>query len=133
MVASHKTKISEMKGIGRTMPITMIAFLIGSLSVIGLPPFGGTWSKWYLALGAAEAHHVALVAVLMISSLLNVGYLLPVAIRAFFLPEESDAKTGIKEAPAFCVVPICLTAIGCLVLFFFAGEIYKLLLPSTQS
>ena len=133
MVASHKTKISEMKGIGRTMPITMIAFLIGSLSVIGLPPLGGTWSKWYLALGAAEAHHVALVAVLMISSLLNVGYLLPVAIRAFFLPEESDAKQGIKEAPAFCVVPICLTAIGCLVLFFFAGEVYKLLLPITQS
>ncbi len=133
MVAAHKTKISEMRGIGRTMPVTMTAFLIGSLSVIGLPPFGGTWSKWYLALGAADAHQVALVAVLMISSLLNVGYLLPVSIRAFFLPEEEGEKPKIREAPAFCVVPICMTAIGCIVLFFFADELYRMLLPITQT
>ncbi len=49
MVATHKTEISQMRGIGRAMPVTMGAFLIGSLSIIGLPPFGGLWSKWYLA------------------------------------------------------------------------------------
>ncbi|MCZ6623230.1 MAG: proton-conducting transporter membrane subunit, partial [Deltaproteobacteria bacterium] len=47
-VATHKTKVSEMNQLGKTMPITMFCFLIGSLSVIGLPPFGGLWSKWYL-------------------------------------------------------------------------------------
>jgi NADH:ubiquinone oxidoreductase subunit 5 (subunit L)/multisubunit Na+/H+ antiporter MnhA subunit len=84
--ATHKTKVSELDGIGRVMPFTMFAFLLGALSVIGLPPFGGSWSKWYLALGAADAGYIVIVAVLMISSLLNVAYLLPVVGRAFFLP-----------------------------------------------
>ncbi|MCP3692916.1 MAG: monovalent cation/H+ antiporter subunit D family protein, partial [Planctomycetaceae bacterium] len=47
-VAAHKTEISDMRGIGRVMPVTLFAFLLGSISVIGLPPFGGSWSKWYL-------------------------------------------------------------------------------------
>ena len=46
-VALHKTEISTMNGIGRQMPFTMAAFLIGALSIIGLPPCGGAWSKWY--------------------------------------------------------------------------------------
>ncbi|MDH3561419.1 MAG: proton-conducting transporter membrane subunit, partial [Gammaproteobacteria bacterium] len=46
LVATHKTEISQMRGLGRRMPITMMAFLIASLSIIGLPPAGGTWSKW---------------------------------------------------------------------------------------
>ena len=53
-VATHKTEISDMQGLGRTMPFTFGAFCIGALSIIGLPPFAGTWSKWYLALGAAD-------------------------------------------------------------------------------
>ena len=52
MVASHKTEISDMKGIGRQMPFTMFAFFIASLSIIVLPPLGGEWSKWYRVLGA---------------------------------------------------------------------------------
>ena len=50
-VATHKTNISQMTGLGRAMPITFIAFLIGSLSIIGLPPLGGSWSKWLLIMG----------------------------------------------------------------------------------
>ncbi|RPG02937.1 MAG: monovalent cation/H+ antiporter subunit D family protein, partial [Rhodospirillaceae bacterium TMED63] len=53
MVASHKTEISQMRGLGWRMPFTFAAFLLGALSVIGLPPLGGSWSKWYIALGAA--------------------------------------------------------------------------------
>ena len=48
-----------MTGIGRKMPVTMLAFLVASLSIIGLPPLGGTWSKWTLALGALDAGHVS--------------------------------------------------------------------------
>ena len=77
-VAAHKTEISDMRGIGRVMPVTTFAFMIGALSVIGVPPFGGSWSKWYLALGAVDAHQALLVAVLMISSLLNIAYLMPI-------------------------------------------------------
>jgi len=132
-VAAHKTEISDMRGIGRTMPVTTFAFLLGSLSVIGLPPFGGAWSKWYLALGAAEAHHGVLVAVLMISSLLNIAYLLPIPVRGFFsAPDSGPDDVGIKEAPLFCLVPLCLTAAGGVVLFFFADKIYELLAPIAQ-
>jgi len=146
-VAAHKTEISDMDGIGRTMPITMTAFFIGSLSVIGLPPFGGAWSKWFLALGALEADKAIFVAVLMISSLLNVAYLMPIVARAFFVAPsetgpsdddegalqgtvlEANGGSSIKEAPTFCLVALCATAAGCLALFFFADELYQLLTP----
>ena len=134
MVAAHKTEISDMAGIGKTMPVTMFAFFVGSLSVIGLPPLGGSWSKWYLALGAADAGQFIFAAVLIVSSLLNVAYLMPIVARAFFAaPAFGPAgPTPIREAPAFCVVPLCLTALGCLALFFGADEIYRLLAPIAQ-
>ena len=132
-VTTHKTEISDMRGIGWTMPVTTLAFLLGSLSVIGLPPFGGSWSKWYLALGAAEDHHGLLVAVLMISSLLNIAYLMPIPVRGFFLaPTDGSERSTIKEAPVFCLIPLCITAAGGLALFFFADKIYQLLAPITQ-
>ena len=142
IVALHKSEISDMVGIGRQMPVTMFCFMIGALSVIGVPPFGGSWSKWYLVLGAVEADQFILVVVLMASSLLNIFYLMPVAIRAFYpppLPAAAGADAtahgdhgdhdGIHEAPLFCLVPICFTALGCLILFFYAGHLYRLLLP----
>lgn len=125
-VAHHKTEISDLDGIGRKMPFTMFAFFIAALSIIGLPPFGGVWSKWFLALGALDAGYQFAVAVFMISSLLNVAYLMPIVMRAFFRPPK-DAEPGkpvaIAEAPIFCVIPVCITAIGCLLLFFFADSI----------
>ena len=119
-----------MRGLGRAMPVTMIAFLIGSLSVIGVPPMGGSWSKWYLVLGAVEADQMILVAVLMVSSLLNIGYLIPIPIRAFFSPPaDGSDPPAFKEAPVFCVAALSFTALGCIALFFYADEIYRLLLP----
>lgn len=129
-VASHKTEISEMAGIGRRMPVTMLAFLVGSLSIVGLPPFGGMWSKWLLVLGALEAGHVFVVIVLMLSSLLSVAYLLPIVARAFFAP-PTDAQDGhgdgIHEAPLACLVALCATAALCVILFWQAGRIEMLL------
>lgn len=134
MVAAHKTEISQMRGLGRTMPFTMAAFLIGSLSIIGLPPMGGLWSKWYLALGALDAGQVWLVGVLMFSSLLNVAYLLPIPFRGFFsAPDDGGGKaeTGIREAPVACLIAIGITCTGCLLLFLFPDALYNLLLPIT--
>ena len=125
-VASGKKYVSELRGLGRKMPITMGAFMIGSLSVIGLPPLGGFISKWYLALGALDRDMTWVVVVLLVSSLLNVFYLLPVAVTAFFRDSEDDENTGMKEAPMACVVPLAITAIGCFVLFFFAEPILQL-------
>ncbi|MDP7241404.1 MAG: proton-conducting transporter membrane subunit, partial [Rhodospirillales bacterium] len=135
MVATHKTEVSQMRGIGRTMPVTTFAFFIGSLSLIGLPPMGGMWSKWYLALGAASTEQVVFVAVFMISSLLNIAYLMPVVVRGFFFaPESTDGSvTGgdapIREAPLPCVGALSLTALGCVVLFFYADRILAFLQP----
>lgn len=123
--AAHKSEISQMNGLGRVMPITFGAFLIGALSVIGLPPLGGAWSKLFLALGAAQAEHLLVIAALMISSLLNVVYLLAPVIRGFFMqPDGSHAQSGIHEAPLPSLIALVVTAIGCVALFFFADPIY---------
>ena len=128
LVAAHKTEVSQMRGIGRAMPVTTFAFLVGSLSIIGLPPFGGLWSKWYLALGALEADKVFLVGVLMVSSLLNVAYLLPIPLRGFFgKPDNPVGGEGIKEAPLACLIAISISALGCLVLFFYPDPMFNLL------
>ncbi|HMQ23756.1 MAG TPA: proton-conducting transporter membrane subunit, partial [Planctomycetota bacterium] len=55
MVATHKTDVSQMRGLGRRMPVTFGAFFVASLSIIGLPPTGGSWSKFFLAMGAVDA------------------------------------------------------------------------------
>jgi multicomponent Na+:H+ antiporter subunit D len=129
LITAHKENISDMRGLGRAMPLTMFAFLLGSLSVIGLPPFGGAWSKWYLTLGAVEAHQLAFVAALMISSLLNVGYFMPVVVRAFFPGRAAtEFDDGVREAPLACLVPLLFTAAACVVLFLFPNAAYRLLL-----
>ncbi len=128
LVASHKTNVSQMGGLGRTMPLTMFAFLIGSMSIIGLPPMGGMWSKWYLALGALESDQLFLVGVLMVSSLLNVAYLLPIPIRAFFGKAPGDTATfGIKEAPLPMLIAISITMIGSVILFFYPDPVFDLI------
>jgi multicomponent Na+:H+ antiporter subunit D len=147
LVASHKTEISEMDGLGRVMPVTYIFFLIGALCVIGLPPLGGSWSKWYLMLGAAEAGQILFMFVFMISSLLNIAYLMPVVARGFFCKskdtppdhandhhEEVSFWNGvrignIREAPPFCLIAMTVTSVGCIMLFIYADKIYRLLAP----
>jgi len=132
-VATHKTNISQMNGLGRLMPITYGAFLIGALSIIGLPPLGGSWSKWLLVVGAADAGHQIMIAVLMLSSLLNVYYLLSIVGRGFFLPAETtgtaSAPVKMAESPVLVWLPPVLTAFGCLVLFFMASDIRDFLMP----
>ena len=141
-VATHKTEVSEMRGLARAMPFTFGAFFIGALSIIGLPPLAGTWSKWYLALAAADTGLLIVIAVYMVSSLLNVAYLLPVVARGFFSPVPQPPQSlgaaavrgrfGLAEAPWLCVLPPCLTALGCIVLFFYADSVIELLRPIVQ-
>lgn len=129
-VASGKVNVSQLNGLGKAMPFTFAAFFIGACSVIGLPPLGGMWSKYYLSLAAADTGQLVFIAALMISSVLNVAYLMPIVARGFFRSgEAADSETEIKEAPVFCVVPLCISALGCIALFFFADDLYNLLLP----
>jgi multicomponent Na+:H+ antiporter subunit D len=126
LVAAHKTEISEMAGLGRAMPYTMTAFLIGSLSIVGLPPLGGSWSKFYIALGSLEGGQAWMVAVLMISSVLNIAYLLPIPIRAFFGTPTDDQHKGQGEAPLACLLAIGITATACILLFFYPQTLFEL-------
>ena len=130
-VAAHKTDISDMRGLGRAMPFTFAAFFIAAISIIGLPPGGGAWSKWFLAVGSVKEGHLVLMGALMVSSLLNIAYLIPIPVRAFMAAEDGK-KIEFKEAPLMCVVPLCITAVGSVVLFFVAQWIYDFLLPITN-
>ncbi len=139
-VAAHKTKVSELDGIGKEMPFTMAAFTVGAFSMIGIPPLGGFISKWYIGLGAIEANQLPIILVLVSSTILNACYFLPIVYAAFF---KSPAAAGhhehahepahgvayavshnphsgskLHEAPAIMVVPLTLTAIGTIALFF---------------
>ncbi|MDD5758501.1 MAG: monovalent cation/H+ antiporter subunit D family protein [Desulfobulbaceae bacterium] len=110
-VATHKKDISEMGGLGRTMPFTFAAFAIASLSMIGAPPVAGFVTKWYLLVGSMQAHQVGLLLVLLASTLLNVGYFAPVTYNAFFGKRPAGEKyEGIKEAPLSMVIPIMIAA-----------------------
>lgn len=89
-------KVSEMDGVGRRMPLTMAAFTVGALGMIGVPPTAGFISKWYLGSGALAANESWVIGVLVLSSLLNAAYFLPILYRAWFKereapwPEEHD-------------------------------------------
>jgi len=121
--AAHKTEISQLNGIGRKMPWTMGAFAIASLSMIGVPPTAGFLSKWYILMGAIQVEHVFAIGVIIISTLLNAGYFIPIIYRAFF--KESDDAPGEHndhgEAPLPMVIALTMTAMGTVLLFFFSG------------
>jgi multicomponent Na+:H+ antiporter subunit D len=121
LCASRIRKISQLGGIGRKMPITMLAFLLGALSVAGMPPFGGFTSKWFLALGSIEAHQWPILVVLLVSTLLNMGYFMPVVFISFFAKDSESVKgnQNIHESSPFVVVPLAFTALVSVAIFFY--------------
>jgi len=132
-VATGKTEISQLRGLGRRMPWVFGAFLIGSLSIIGIPPLAGGWPKVMLMLGSAESGDGYVAWVLIISSLLNIAYLLPIAILALMPPRGTLEPAPYKRpegAPMFTVAAPVFTAFGTVVLFFLMGELYDFLLPA---
>jgi multicomponent Na+:H+ antiporter subunit D len=108
-VATHKKFISEMDGLGKTMPFTFGAFGIASLSMIGAPPVAGFITKWNLLIGSVEAHQLGILLILIASTLLNAAYFAPITYRAFFGKRPvGEPFTGIKEAPMSMLIPILI-------------------------
>jgi multicomponent Na+:H+ antiporter subunit D len=108
-VATHKTEISQLSGIGRQMPITMAAFSIGALSMMGMPLMAGFTTKWYLAIGAMEAQSYPILAVLVVSTLLNAAYFTPILYKAYFESAPPDAHPA-HEVSYPLVIPFMVTA-----------------------
>ena len=117
--ATHKTKVSQLNGIGYRMPWTMTAFSIGAISMIGLPPTAGFLSKWYMLLGAFQEQQVVAILVIMTSTLLNAAYFIPIIYAAWFKRPEQASDNAHGEAPWPIVLALMITASFTLLLFLF--------------
>jgi len=125
-VASGRTEIPQLNGIGRRMPITMVAFTIGALSMIGVPPTAGFVSKWFIVAGAFQLENYFVVIVMILSTGLNAGYFLPIVYAAFFKPENQPPLREHGEAPVSMTGALALTAGLTLLFFFFNGPVLDL-------
>lgn len=125
-VASKKTEVTQLRGIGHHMPFTMTAFTIGALSMIGVPPTAGFISKWYILGGAFQADSYFVLGVLILSTVLNAAYFLPIVFRAFFYQDEAAGAQSHGEAPTTMVVALSLTATLTLLFFFFNAPVIAL-------
>lgn len=125
-----KTYVSELRGIGREMPVTIGCFALGSLSLVGIPPFAGFFSKWYLANGALASEVTVFgwigPVVLLISALLTAGYLFPIVVQGFLPGKEYD-----KNPPKSCeaglnmTIPMIILAVLALMLGIFSAPIIE--------
>lgn len=127
-----KTKVPELRGIGKEMPVLMVCYTFISLGLIGIPPTGGFISKWYLAQGSLKSGIPVFdwlgPAILLVSALLTAGYLLPVTIQGFFPGENYDYKVLQKKEPSpFMIVPILILTILSVMIGLFPEGIIRYL------
>jgi multicomponent Na+:H+ antiporter subunit D len=101
------------------MPVTMTAFAIAALSMVGVPPTVGFVSKWYLMKGIMETQHVLALTVVVASTLLNAAYFLPIVYRAFFKAPPPDDEAMQSEAPWPMLLALTLTAAATVALFLY--------------
>ena len=112
ILLAHKTRVDELRGLGRRMPVTFICFALVSLSLVGIPPFGGFHSKWYLATAALEALPGALGYLVPVTLILSA--LFPPVISAFFPGHDTTGLnlSPIRE-PLGITVPLVIFAAIC--------------------
>ena len=124
--AAKKTEVWQLRGIGWRMPITMTAFTIGAISMIGVPPTAGFVSKWYILAGAFEADNYIAIMTIIASTALNAAYFLPIVYMAWFERETEAPVKPHGEAPWPAVLALALTAALTLAFFFFNGPVLEL-------
>lgn len=133
---THKEYVSQLEGLGKKMPVTFGCFTICSLGLIGIPPFAGFLSKWYLAQGSLSEGIPVLSwlapAVLLVSALLTAGYLLPISIHGFFPGADAPQAEG-KEASALMTLPMIVLAALTVFLGIFAQPLADVLTKAAAS
>ncbi|MFH1976805.1 MAG: monovalent cation/H+ antiporter subunit D family protein [Pseudomonadota bacterium] len=135
MVISGEKNISGLSGMGKKMPVTMIAFAIGATGMCGIPPVAGFISKWFLCLGAVQAGAFIFLCVILVSSILDVIYFFPIVRMAFFKKPKQETFTNTNwfssmeaEKPVYLlmIVPLAITAIFSVIFCFFPNTFYIL-------
>jgi multicomponent Na+:H+ antiporter subunit D len=124
-------EISHMNGLYKKMPLTMASIAIAGISVVGVPPTAGFFSKWYLVLGAIRAGQWQFAAVLLASSLMTAIIFFRILEQIYFKPNPAPAPSGgqdnsrtrIDDIPASMLAPILITAAGILGFGFMSGTI----------
>lgn len=127
-----KTKVSQLRAIGKEMPVAIWCFTIASLGLIGIPPTGGFISKWFLCQGALASGAGVFSwlgpVILLVSALLTAAYLLPVTIRGFFPGDDFDYQALVKREPAAIMLwPMIVCTVLVVVLGMFPGTINTLI------
>ncbi len=122
-----KTRVDELNGIGKQMPIVMWCYTLVSCALIGIPPTCGFISKWFLAEGALAmdlAANWAGPCVLLVSAVLTAGYLLPITIRGFFPGADFNYGTLVKAEPNWLMtLPLIILAAAAVLLGMFPGSL----------
>lgn len=127
---THKHHVDELYGLGKKMPVTFMCFTLASLSLIGIPPFAGFVSKWYLAQGAllsgiSVINYLGPI-ILLISALLTAGYLLPITINGFFPGKDYKDEKEYKEGGNLMLVPLVILALASILFGIFSGYLSPL-------
>ena len=125
---THKTNVSDLRGIGKEMPVTIWCYTFASAALIGIPPASGFISKWYLATGALSSgiHVFSWLGpvVLLVSALLTAGYLLPITVNGFLPGADYDYGALEKKEPCLTMlVPLLILAVLALALGIFPNPL----------
>ncbi len=131
-----KARLEHLQGLFGSMPWTMGALVVGAVSIIGVPPTCGFFSKWYLLLGAVESGHYGFLTALLFSSLVNVVLFFRIFEIGYFEPfaeahghghgpahGHGEAAEAFQEAPLGMLVPLYVTALGLILVGLYTGEI----------
>ena len=124
------TFVDSMHGLGKQMPWTMAAFVIGGLSIVGVPLTAGFVSKWVLIQGAIERGWWPIVAVILVASLIAMLYIWRV-IEAVYMKQRPEGETAVKEAPVSLLIPLWILAIANI--FFGANAQFSMTLAKSAS
>ena len=126
------TRVDQLRGIGKEMPVTIWCYTFVSLALIGIPPASGFISKWYLAVGLLDSG-VSVISwlgpvILLVSALLTAGYLLPITITGFLPGNDFDYASLEKKEPSWkMIVPLLVLAAAALITGIFPGGLIEFL------
>ena len=127
---THREFIDDLNGLGKKMPVTFVCFTVFGFSLMGLPPFNGFISKWYLAesaVGTASIMSTIGICALLYSALITAIYMMTVSVRAFFPRKAANAALNarVREVNGFMTAPLVLFAVLCLVTGLMGGTIFR--------